>query len=68
MAGDMQNKLLLVTGDRFRIGHPSIPFVVRRYAARPIRKIVKFQDEYLHRRQSRIPWKRKQRPTPNSKT
>ena len=22
MAGDMQNKLLLVTGDRFRIGHP----------------------------------------------
>jgi hypothetical protein len=34
MAGDMQNMLLLVTGDRFRIGHPSIPFVVRRYAAR----------------------------------
>jgi hypothetical protein len=32
MAGDMQNKRLLVTGDRFGIGHPSIPFVVRRYA------------------------------------
>ena len=25
MAGDMQNKPLLVTGDRFRSGHPSIP-------------------------------------------
>jgi hypothetical protein len=67
MADDMQNKAWLVTGDaseRLAV----MPFGGAPIRRASIRKIVKFGDDCLHGRQNRIPLKRKQRPTPNSKT
>jgi hypothetical protein len=55
MTGDMQNKRWLVTGDRFWAGHPPIPFVGAPVRRATLRKIVKFQDEYLRRRQKQDP-------------